>query len=427
MTDATLAVLGGPPVRTTPLPSVADASGRTFGDEELALLTRVIRSGRLNRNGGTLVRQLETDFAAWVGAADCVASTSGTAALHLAVGALDLDPGDEVITTPITDFGTIIPILMQNGVPVFADVDPDSWCLDPADVARKITPRTRAIIPVHLFGQPADLDPLLALAREHDLVLIEDCSQAYGTRYRGRPTGVQGHIGCYSLQQSKHLSAGDGGLTVTNDPALARRMRLFSDKGWPRDGDQRTHLFLAPNYRMTELQGAVALAQLGKVDGVIERRRAVAARLDACVSDLPGLHPPRPRAGDRTTYWLYPLHYDADALGVPLRDVCTALTAEGIPAAAGYVPPVYHAPVLRELRTYGTSGFPFGSPYTSRSGAEYRDALCPIAEAMSDRMLHLAVNERFTDADVDDIDRALTKVVTHYARARAGRGAGVGG
>ncbi|MGN6358757.1 MAG: DegT/DnrJ/EryC1/StrS family aminotransferase [Thermomicrobiales bacterium] len=415
MTDERLALHGGAPVRTAPLPSVNDASGRTFGDEELALLEQVIRSGRLNRNSGSMVRQLETGFAAWVGAAHCVASTSGTSALHLAVGALDLNPGDEVITTPITDFGTIIPILMQNGVPVFADIDPETWCLDPADVARKVTPRTRAIIAVHLFGQPADLDPLLALAREHNLVLIEDCSQAYGTRYRDRPTGVQGRIGCYSLQQSKHMSAGDGGLTVTNDPALDRRMRLFADKGWPRDGDRRTHLFLAPNYRMTELQGAVALAQLGKVGGVIARRRTIAARLDACVSDLPGLRPPHQRDGDHVTYWLYPLHYDAAALGVPVAEFCRALAAEGVPAGAGYVPPVYHTPVLRELQTYGSSGFPFGSPYTTRTGAEYKEALCPMAEAMSARMLTLSDCEGFSDADVDDIDRALTKVATHYA------------
>lgn len=421
MADTTLALFGGPPVRAMPLPTVEDASGRTFGGAELALLTEVIHSGRLNRNGGTMVRRLEEEFADWTGARYCTASTSGTAALHLAVGALDLEPGDEVITTPVTDFGTVIPILMQNGIPVFADIEPETWCLDPADVARKITPRTRAIIAVHLFGQPADLDPLLALAHEHGLVLIEDCSQAYGTRYKGRPTGVQGHIGCYSLQQSKHLSAGDGGLTVTDDEALARRMRLFSDKGWPRGaGEPRTHLFLAPNYRMSELQGAVALAQLRKVDGVITARREAAARLDACLSDLPGLRPPRAREGDRVTYWLYPVHYDAAVLGVGVAEFCRALAAEGIPAAPGYVAPVYHTPVLRELRTYGTSGFPFNSPYTTRTGAEYGEALCPVAEAMTERMCRMPICETLTDADVRDIDAALTKVATHYAGVRAG-------
>lgn len=420
MADPTLAIHGGKPLRTAPLPSVEDAAGRTFGEAELALLAEVIHAGRLNRNGGTMVRRLEAEFAAWAGARHCVASTSGTAALHLAVGALDLEPGDEVITTPITDFGTIIPILLQNAVPVFADIEPETWCLDPADVARKITPRTRAIIAVHLFGQPADLDPLLALARERALVLIEDCSQAYGTRYKGRPTGIQGQIGCYSLQQSKHLSAGDGGLTVTDDDALARRLRLFSDKGWPRGpGEPRTHLFLAPNYRMTELQGAVALAQLRKVDGVVAARREVAARLDACLSDLPGLRPPRARGGDRVTYWLYPVHYDAAALGIGVDEFCRALSAEGVPAAPGYVAPMYQAPVLRELRTYGASGFPFNSPYTTRTGAEYREALCPVAEAMATRMFRINICETLTDADIRDIDGALTKVATHYASVRA--------
>lgn len=415
--DEKLALFGGTPVRTALLPTVEQASGRTFGDEELALLEMVIRSGRLNRNGGSMVQGLETEFAAWTGAAHCVASTSGTAALHLAVGVLDLNPGDEVITTPITDFGTVIPILLQNGVPVFADIEPETWCLDPAAVARQITPRTRAIIAVHLFGQPADLDPLLALARERNLVLIEDCSQAFGTRYKGHPVGIQGQIGCYSLQQSKHMSAGDGGLTVTNDATLAQRMRLFADKGWPREGELRTHLFLAPNYRMTELQGAVALAQLRKVDGVIAARRTVAERLDACVSDLPGLRVPQTHSGDHVTYWLYPLHYDAGALGTPATEFCRALHAEGISVAAGYVAPVYHTPVLRELRTYGTSGFPFNSPYTTRTGVEYREALCPVAEAMMERMIRIGICETLTEADTDDIDRALTKVAAHYARA----------
>lgn len=420
MSEESLAMDGGTPVRTRPFPTVEDVSGRTFGDEELALLTEVVRSGKLNRNSGSMVRRLEEAFAAWAGAAHCVASTSGTSALHLAVGALDLEPGDEVITTPITDFGTIIPVLMQNGVPVFADIEPETWCLDPADVARKITDRTRAIIAVHLFGQPANLDPLLALAREHGLTLIEDCSQAFGTRYRDRPNGVQGRIGCFSLQQSKHMSAGDGGLTITDDPALARRMRLFSDKGWPRDGGERNHFFLAPNYRMTELQGAVALAQLGKVDAAIAARRQIAARLDACISDLPGLRVPRVGAGDRVTYWLYPVHYDADALGVPATEFARAMGAEGVPVAPGYVAPMYHTPVLRELRTYGTSGFPFGSPYTTRTGAEYREALCPVAEAMGERMIRIGICETMTDDDAADIDRALTKVATHYAqRARA--------
>lgn len=422
MTPEALAIEGGTPVRNRPLPTTDDASGRTFGDEELALLTEVIRSGRLNRNVGSMVAQLEQEFAAWSGARCCVASSSGTAALHLAVAALNLNPGDEVITTPITDFGTIIPILMQNGVPVFADVEPETWCLDPFDVARKITPRTRAIMVVHLFGAPADLDPLLELCRKHGLVLIEDSSQAFGTRYKGRPTGVQGHIGCYSLQQSKHMSAGDGGLTITNDPELARRMKLFQDKGWPREGDLRTHLFLGLNYRMTELQGAVARAQLQKVEGVIARRRAAAARIDAAIAGIPGLRPSVLREGDHHTYWLYPLHVESEALGVSCAEFCRLLTAEGVPAYPGYVTPMYQVPVLRELQTYGASGFPFDSAYTERSGAEYKEALCPTAEAMADSMLRILLCEGYTDQDADDVARALRKVAAHFQTRRVGGG-----
>jgi perosamine synthetase len=415
MTRETLALFGGTPVRTAPMPTTDDASGRTFGDEELALLEQVVRSGSLNRNQGGMVKELEQEFARWVGTSYCVASTSGTSALHLAVAALDLNPGDEVITTPITDFGTIIPILMQNGVPVFADIEPETWCLDPADVARKITPRTRAVIAVHLFGQPADLDPLLDLCRQHNLVLIEDASQAFGARYKGRPTGTQGHIACYSLQQSKHMSAGDGGLTVTNDEAIARRMKLFMDKGWPREGTLRTHLFLGLNYRMTELQGAVARAQLKKVDGAINRRRQVAAQLDEAVGKIPGLRVPRVRANDRVTYWLYPIHFAGAVVGTTCTEYCKALQAEGIPAYGGYVAPMYQVPVLRDLQTYGSSGFPFGSAYTERTGAEYKEALCPTAEAMAEKMIRILICEGFSEADTSDVVRALQKVSAHFA------------
>ena len=285
-----LAIHGGEPVRRNPFPTVNDKSGRNIGREELELLKRVVESGALFRYSGTMVSSFEREFAGFLGVKHAVASTSGTAALHIATGAAGIGPGMEVITSPLTDIGTIIAILGQNAIPVFADIDPDTYNLDPEDVRNKVTDKTRAVIAVHIFGLPADMDPLVELAEEKDLVLIEDCAQAYLAEYKGRLVGTIGDIGCFSLQQSKHMFTGDGGITVTDDDELARKARLFMDKGWDRSlGLPRAYVMLGFNYRMTELQGAVARAQLKKVRWVVERRRRVAESLTKKISGSMGL------------------------------------------------------------------------------------------------------------------------------------------
>ncbi len=268
-----LAINGGEPIRTGGYPNVGNAAGRTVGDEELANLETVIRSGMLNRSGGKFVPGIEEKFAQHLGVKHCVASTSGTAAIHIAVGAINPNPGDEIITGPITDMGTVIPILAQNAIPVFGDLRRDNIGLDAQDVERRINERTKAIIAVHLCGNATDMDPLLKLAEKYNLCVVEDCSQAYGTLYKGKHVGTIGHIGTFSLQQSKHITTGDGGLTVTNDDNLGERAVLFANKGWPNYGTgERNYVMFGMNYRMTELQAAVLDAQIDKVEWVTARR-----------------------------------------------------------------------------------------------------------------------------------------------------------
>ena len=228
MAHGTLAIDGGTPYCKRPFPTVNDASGRWLGEEEKRLLCEVIDSGTLNRVGGSKVEQLETAWAGMMGVPFALAVTSGTSALHTAVAALDLEPGDEIITTPITDMGTVIAILACNLVPIFADVDPRTGIVTAETIEKQISPKTRAIIPVHLFGQPADMDPILALARQHDLKVIEDCAQAHLATYKGRPVGTLGDIGCFSYQQSKQMTTGDGGMVITGDEALAAAGRACS-------------------------------------------------------------------------------------------------------------------------------------------------------------------------------------------------------
>jgi dTDP-4-amino-4,6-dideoxygalactose transaminase len=404
-----LALYGGTPVRTDPFPTVADPSGRTLGAEEAEAVARVLRSGMLCSVWGGEARALEREFAALYDVPHAIACSSGTAALHLAVGAVDPDPGDEIITSPLTDFGTIIPILRQNAVPVFADVDPATGILDPASVERQISERTRAILLVHLFGAPAPMAEFKELARDHGLVLIEDCAQALLAEPEpGRYAGTYGDIGCFSLQQTKHITTGDGGLVITRDDRLARRMRLFADKGWPRDTGERTNLFLAANYRMTELQAAVGRAQLTKLPDVVARRRRTAEALTTQIDSVAGLNPPVV-AG--SVHWQYPIVIDPRAAGGSNATWVEALAAEGIPASAGYLHrPLYFTPVLAEGRTYGRSRFPLTSP-PARKEWTYGQGLCPDAERLIDQTLVvIGWNENYTAADVDDIATAIRKV-----------------
>ncbi|MGI5272825.1 DegT/DnrJ/EryC1/StrS family aminotransferase [Nonomuraea sp. CA-218870] len=394
-------------------PSMAEPDGRTLGDEEVAALERVIRSGMLNSVWGTEARALEREIAELHGVRHAVACSSGTAALHLAVVAAAPDPGDEIITTPITDFGTVAPILAQNAVPVFADVDPSDGNLDPAAVAALIGPRTRAIMAVHLFGAPARVDELRALADAHGLALIEDCAQAWltelpplaarsdGTDQAGadadgggagvRPAGTVGDVACLSLQQWKHITCGDGGLALTGDDELAHRMRLFSDKGWDRAAG-RSHATFGLNYRMTELQAAVARAQLAKLPGVVAGRRRTAVQLLEALRGIPGVRLPRPEGH---SWWLFPVVLP----GGGAAELAGRLRAAGIPARAGYLEePLHRAPVWQGP-IYGTSRYPV---------RDHTFHACPEAERMvAETLLVIDWNENYTSEHVRFIAREM--------------------
>lgn len=406
-----LAINGGNPVRTQPLPGVGGAAGRTLGVEELENLREVIESGMLNRSAGKFVPRVEEKWARHLGMKYCITSTSGTAAIHVAMGAINPDPGDEIITGPITDMGTVIPILCQNAIPVFADLRRDNLGLDAEDVRRRITPRTRAIIPVHLCGNATDMDPIMEIAKEHDLYVIEDCSQAYGTLYKGRHVGTIGHIGTFSLQQSKHITTGDGGMTVTNDEALGERAQLFANKGWPNYGhSDRDYVMFGMNYRMTELQAAVLDAQIDKVDWVSGQRHAVGEKICRAVADLPGLEIPQVSEGGRHTYWFCPLLVNQDELGVSTDKIAAAISSEGIPCGAHYIgKPIFMYDLLRQKRVYGNSNYPFCLQEPGHE-VRYEAGECPNTEKILADMLQLSINEKYTEEDADNIIEVIQKV-----------------
>ena len=398
-----LAIHGGSKVRTDPFPERAP-----FGEREEELLLQAVRSQTLFVKSGTFVKELETEFAAFYGTQHAQASTSGTAAIHTAVGVVNPDPGDEIITAPITDPGSVMPILMQNAVPIFADVDPKTLNMTPESIEANITDRTRAIILVHLFGHPCDIDEVLKIAEKHNLILIEDCCQTHATKYKGRYAGTFGHMGCFSFQQSKHMTTGDGGMILTNDQETYIRLKLFSDKGWDYQymGD-RDHAFLAPNYRMTEMQGAVGLAQLEKLREVVERRIVLGRLLTELIADAPGVETV-PLPSDReVSWWNYIFH----VTGHDPDEFCKAVSAEGVSMGAHYIKdPIYmRGDFLTKGHTYGSSQFPFNSPYVSRE-YHYGPELVPGAVEGLGTVVVRGIHEHMNEDDIRDTATAINKV-----------------
>ncbi len=400
---AKLAIEGGTPYRTAPFPQRAP-----YGQEELALVAEALRSQNLFGPSGTMVKALEREFAGLYGVAHAVASTSGTAAIHVALGALNPNPGDEIITAPITDGGSILPIIYQGCIPVFADVD-DTYNMDPVEVERQITPRTAAIMVVHLFGQAANLSALLDVARRHHIPLIEDCSQSHVIRYKGSYLGTYGDIAAFSFQQSKHMTTGDGGMAVTSSDELAERMALFRDKGWARKSGwgPRGYATLGLNYRLTELQAAVGLAQIKKVCGVVEKRMELGHHLTALLKDVRGLTPPLVTEGSEHGYWLYALRVDA----WPIARFADALAKEGVAAGIGYIgrPIFLCMAALSEKRTFGDSSYPFDGSHGGRQ-IEYGPGLCPRTEDALQHMITIGINENYSRHDVEDVAGAIRKV-----------------
>jgi len=398
-----LAIRGGTPVRSKPFPKRI-----LYGNEEIRLVTKAIKSQDLFYWSGTFVKQFEEEFPKLYGLKYGVASTSGTAAIHVAVGAVNPNPGDEIITAPITDLGSVTPILQQNAIPVFAEVD-DSYNMDPADVERKITKRTKAIIAVHLFGNACNMTAMKLIAKKHNLILIEDCSQAHQVKYKGKFLGTIGDIGTFSLQGAKHMTTGDGGMTITRHKKFYERMKFFADKGYRRKGwgAARSYVFLAPCYRMNEQTAAIGLAQLKKVRKVIEKRIKLGTLLTKLLSKVEGIETAPVTPGSEHGYWLYPIRMTK----WNVNKFAKALTAEGVPSSAGYIgKPIYVcAASLNEKMTYGDSHFPFDSPYTTRE-IEYNEDLCPYTQKVLESMVVFPFNECFTTSDIRDIAKAVKKV-----------------
>lgn len=412
-----LAIEGGTPVRTTPFP-MRDQ----IDDREVAAINRVVErarteGGAFERYGGVEVDAYELEYAAHMGTKFATGVSHGTGAVHTALGALRLDIGSEVICSPITDPGAIMPVLMQNCIPIFADCDPDTMNMDPASAKTKITAKTRAIVCGHIAGQPCDLDPLLELAAAHDLYLIEDCAQAHDAEYKGKKAGSLGHLGCYSLMSGKHTTAGgQGGMVVTNDEELYWNAKRFADRGKPFNSEAPGNMFLGINYRMTELGAAIGRVQLQKLPEIVARRRQFMAVLGEALAnaDLQCIQLGKQIEGARSAYWFFLVRFFEEKATVSKADFAAAVAAEGVPMAAGYGAIAYQNPYLLDRQTYGQSGCPWSCPFWG--GEVDYNHCCPNAELADAINMRGIVQESDTDQEALDLAAALIKVDRAYRK-----------
>lgn len=407
-------ITSAPTPSTITLPSDQDASGRTLGSEEIALVSQAIRSGTLTSTKGAFVSSFQKRFAHMLGVAHGYACASGTAAIHTAIAALDPEPGDEIVTSPITDMGALAPILYQAAIPVFADVDPQTYNMTAASIERALSPKTKAIIVTHLFGNPCDMKPIMELAHARRIPVIEDCAQAFLATSGRRFVGTIGTIGCFSLQQGKHITCGEGGLVVTSDESLARRMYLFINKAWGYGDATPDHYFLALNYRMSELQGAVALGQLEKLERSVQRRIDLAGELDRMLHDCPGVQTPAVYKDAVHTYWKYCLRVDPERIRGGAVGLAQVLRESGIFTVPRYIQkPAFMCEIFAKQRTFGNSRFPF--TLARPEALDYRRERFPGTFEALDRVLVVPWNDRFTDEHVTFIAASVRNAAAQLA------------
>lgn len=428
---STLALLGGTPVRTEKFPGY-----RVMGQEEKDATARVIDSGVLsgfiagwheNFWGGPEVRALEEEWAAHFRVKHAIAVNSATSGLMAAVGAVGVEPGDEVIVPPYTMSATAVAPLVWNAVPVFADLEPRGFCLDPVSVEARITPRTRAILAVDIFGHPYDAEAINALARKYGLAVIEDCAQAPGATYRGRFAGTLGNLGVFSLNFHKHIHCGEGGVVVTDDDDLALRVRLIrnhAESSLDNSGITDLRNMVGFNFRMTELEAAVARCQLRKLDRVLPERQENCAYLNDRLGEIPAISPTWVREGATHSYYFHALTFDEGVAGVSRNRFIDAVRAElpvtelrekeGVNLRSGYVKPVYLLPMFQERQAYGSKHCPFVAPW-HEGNVSYAPGICPVCERLqsSEIFVHELMRPPFRREDLDDVVRAFEKVWEH--------------
>ena len=407
-----LALFGGTKIRSKPFPPHPVISN----DEKKAVL-EVLDSGNLstfvaaageNFLGGKKIQEFEQDFSKYIGTKYAVAFNSATAALHSAVVAVGVRPGDEVIVPPYTFTSTATSVLMHNAIPIFSDVTKHTFCLDPKKLENVLSSLTKAIIPVHLFGQSCDMDEIVNFAKKNGLKIIEDCAQAPGGLYRGKKVGTIGDCGIFSFQESKNMMTGEGGMLVTNDDEIVKIARMMRNHGEVLNSSDKKRSYkseiLGYGYRMTELEASLGIVQLKKLDFMNNERIKLTEYITEKLNKIPGFNHTK-LDYVKHVYYVYSFTYDEEIVGISRDKFCEAMQSEGIPFFGGYVKPLYLNPLYQEKLAFA---------FKHHLGkTNYSKGICPITEDLHEKKLIITPVCRYpaTIKDMDDILLAISKVL----------------
>jgi|TARA_B110000495_G_C23043752_1_gene628668 perosamine synthetase len=409
-----LALFGGEKIRTQPFPKHP-----IIGEEEKKSVLEVLDSGNLSTFlaqpgefflGGKKIKEFENNFAEYVGTKFAVSFNSASSALHAAVVSVGVKPQNEVIVPPYTFTSTATCVLWHNAIPVFSDVQNDIFCLDPNLLQKNITSNTKALIPVHLFGHPAEMDGIMEIAKKNNLKVIEDCAQAPGATYKGKNVGTIGDCGVFSFQETKNIAVGEGGMLVTDDENIASIARMVRNHGETILDQQKERTykteFLGWGYRLTELEAAIGIPQLKKLNAYNLERRKLAAYVTKAIDKIDGLEHIKKEYVEHS-YYIYALKYDEEIIGIPRDQFVKALNAEGIPFGKGYVKPLYLNPIYHDAKPYALKNF--------SGSVNYDKGLCPVTERLYEKELILTMILRppLTIDDANDLISAIQKIISN--------------
>ena len=430
-----LAILGGKPIRTQMFPN-----RKSMGIEEKNAAIRVLDSDILSGfigaygkffNGGTEVKNFEHLWADKYKSKHAISMNSWTAGLQIAMGAIGIEPGDEVICPPYTMSASATAALFYGGIPIFADIDPARYTICPKSIEKSITKYTKAIVVVHLFGLPADMDEIMAIANKYKLKVIEDAAQSPGALYKGKTVGTIGHIGGFSFNFHKHIHTGEGGLIVTNNDDLALRSQLIRNHGENAveefNIDDISNL-IGGNYRWTELQAAIASAQLKKLDAILAKRRYLAKHLTRNLNSIPGITLPLDEKDTHSSHYMYPIKFDPEIVGISRNVFVRAVSSElpkakywdTTPLAEGYIKPLYLSKLYQDKIAIGKKGFPFN--VNKDRNYQYKKGDCPITESLYESQLIITplVNESISENDLNDLSNSILKVLENIDELKKG-------
>lgn len=410
------AILGGKPVRETAIPWVS-----TMGEEETNAVVDVMRSGCLSDfiansgdkfYGGSKVKEIEKVFCKRFGSEHAISVNSATTALHTAVAACGIGPGDEVLVSPYTMVASASAILMNCAVPIFVDIDPDTYTMNPDEIEKWITPHTKAILTVNIFGLPSNLPKIMEIAKKYNLYVIEDNAQAPGATVNGKEAGTVADIGVFSLNYHKVIHSGEGGILLTDNDELARKCQLVRNHGevaLDEQNDMDT-IILGNNIRMSELHAAIGIEQLKKLDDFLKSRRALAAKITENFNKRAGFTAVKVPEGYTHSYYIYPFKFDKDVWGISREIFAKAMAAEGFPLGVGYVKPIYLMNIYKHKRVFNNTTYPFA--FIDNPIQNYAEGLCPVVERMYNEELLTADICRvpYTEKDIDNFFAAIDKI-----------------